>query len=60
MNLRNKTTLEFRTDFGSPLGVPNSQVSLYIITNKDIYLKPMLLFMGPKYIFCYIVNIAIS
>ncbi len=29
MNLRNKTTLEFRTVLGSPLGVPNSQVSLY-------------------------------
>ncbi len=29
MNLRNKTTLEFRTVFGSPLGVPNFQVSLY-------------------------------
>ncbi len=30
MNLRNKTTLEFRTVFGSPLSVPNSQVSLYL------------------------------
>ncbi len=30
MNLRNKTTLEFRTVFDSPLGVPNSQVSLYM------------------------------
>ncbi len=25
MDLRNKTTLEFRTAFESPLGVPNSQ-----------------------------------
>ena len=30
MDLRNKTTSEFRTVFGSPLGVPNSQVPLYI------------------------------
>ncbi len=30
MNLRNKSTSEFRTDFHSPLGVPNSQVALYI------------------------------
>ncbi len=30
MDLRNKTTPEFRTVFLSPLGVPNSQVSLYI------------------------------
>ncbi len=30
MDLRNKTTSEFRTVFGSPLGVPNSQVALYI------------------------------
>ncbi len=30
MNLRNKTTLEFRTVLGSPLGVPNSPVSLYL------------------------------
>ncbi len=29
MDLRNKTTSEFRTVFHSPLGVPNSQVSLY-------------------------------
>ncbi len=28
MDLRNKTTSEFRTVFHSPLGVPNSQVSL--------------------------------
>ncbi len=27
---KNKTTLEFRTVFGSPLGVPNCQVSLDI------------------------------
>ena len=29
MDLGNKTTSEFRTDFDSPLGVPNSEVSLY-------------------------------
>ena len=29
MDLRNKTTSEFRKDFHSPLGVPNSQLSLY-------------------------------
>ncbi len=29
MYLRNRTTLELRTVFRSPLGVPNSQVSLY-------------------------------
>ncbi len=29
MNLRNKTASEFRAVFDSPLGVPNSQVSLY-------------------------------
>ncbi len=28
MDLRNKTTSEFRTVFHSPLGVPNSQVPL--------------------------------
>ncbi len=32
MDLRNKTTSEFRTDLHSPLSVPNSQVSLYIVT----------------------------
>ncbi len=31
INLRNKTTSEFRTVFDSPLGVPNSQVPLYLI-----------------------------
>ncbi len=30
MDLRNKTTSEFRTGFHSALGVPISQVSLYI------------------------------
>ena len=29
MDMRNKTTSEFRTSFDSPLGVPNSQVPLY-------------------------------
>ena len=32
MDLRNKTTSEFRTVFHSPLGVPNSQVPLYMYT----------------------------
>ena len=32
MDLRNKTTSEFRTVFHSPLGVPNFQVSLYSIS----------------------------
>ncbi len=36
MDLRNKTTSEFRTVFGSPLGVPNSQVPLYI---NEFYLQ---------------------
>ncbi len=31
MDLRNKTTLEFRTVFHSPVGVPNSQVQLYMV-----------------------------
>ncbi len=31
MDLRNKTTSEIRTVFLSPLGVPNSQVALYIV-----------------------------
>ncbi len=35
MDLRNKTTSEFRTVFHSPLGVPNSQVSLYIVNELD-------------------------
>ncbi len=30
IDLRNKTTSEFRTVFHSPLGVPNSKVPLYI------------------------------
>ncbi len=30
MDLRNKTTSEFRAVFDSPLGIPNSQVSLYV------------------------------
>ncbi len=36
MDLRNKTTSEFRTVFGSPLGVPNSQVSLYLYNSYCI------------------------
>ncbi len=31
MDLGNKTTSEFRTVFDSPLGIPNSQVPLYIL-----------------------------
>ncbi len=31
IDLRNKTTPEFRTGFDSPLGVPNSQIPLYIL-----------------------------
>ncbi len=30
MDLRNKTTSELRTVFHSPLGVPNSQIPLYV------------------------------
>ena len=30
IDLRNKTTSKFRTFFHSPLGVPNSQVPLYL------------------------------
>ncbi len=30
IDIRNKTTSEFRTVFHSPLGVPNSQVPLYV------------------------------
>ncbi len=36
MDLRNKTTLEFRTGFDSPLDVPNSQVPLYIDKHHTI------------------------
>ncbi len=39
MDLRNKTTSEFRTVFLSPLGVPNSQVSLYLIKRCCLLLK---------------------
>ncbi len=35
MDLGNKTTAEFRTDFDSPLAVPNSQVKLYVIYNVE-------------------------
>ncbi len=31
MDLRNKTISEFRTVLDSPLGVPNSKVSLYLV-----------------------------
>ncbi len=36
MDLRNKTTSEFRTVLDSPFGVPNSQVSLYIVIGNGI------------------------
>ncbi len=57
MNLRNKTTLEFRTVFGSPLGDPNSQVSLYMYSHMyfHIYDIPLGFFLssfvnkGPLY-----------
>ncbi len=35
MDLRNKTTSEFRTVFGSPLGVPKFPVPLYKDPNAD-------------------------
>ncbi len=35
IDLRNKTTPEFRTVFHSPLGVPNSQVPLYFKSPKQ-------------------------
>ncbi len=34
MDLRKKTTSEFRTVLDTPLGVPNSQVSLYNIARE--------------------------
>ncbi len=36
MDLGNKTTSEIRTAFHRPLGVPNSQVSMYINTHVNI------------------------
>ncbi len=36
MDLGNKTTSEFRTVFHSPVGVPNSQVSLYMACRRII------------------------
>ena len=36
IDLRNKATSEFRTVFHSPLGVPNSQVSLYIVLDNEL------------------------
>ncbi len=64
MNLRNRTTLEFRTVLGSPLGVPNSQVSLYIrlILKQGLALKCSLkvhgnflclMFMDKIYMYMY-------
>ncbi len=41
MNLGNKATSELRTVFLSPLGVPNSQVPLYLV--KEPSWGPMLL-----------------
>ena len=37
MDLRNKTTSKFRTDFRSPLGVPNSQVSLHVWDQLEMW-----------------------
>ncbi len=37
MDLRNKTTSEFRAVFDSPLGVPNSQVPLYIVVGQQLH-----------------------
>ncbi len=44
MDLKNKTTSELRTAFHSPLGVPNSQVPLYVTfkhpcLSKDYFLR---------------------
>ncbi len=39
MELRNKTTSEFRTVFRSPLGVPNSQVPLYLQIKSIFHIK---------------------
>ncbi len=39
MDLRNKTTSEFRTVFHSPLGVPSSQVPLYLYNDVCTPLK---------------------
>ncbi len=49
MDLRNKTTSEFRTVLDSPLGFPNFQVPLYTVfvlsktsdeTNVDFIMRP--------------------
>ncbi len=37
MDLRNKTTSEFRTVIHIPVGVPNSQVSLYLKCISQVY-----------------------
>ncbi len=42
MDLRNNTTSEFRTVFDSPLGVPNSEVSLYIFLSQTILFTRLL------------------
>ena len=44
MDLRNKTTSEFRTVLDSPLGVPNSQVPLYC---QYVYIGIMSLTLQP-------------
>ena len=36
MDLRNKTTSEFSTVLDSPLGVPNSQVPLYVYSQITV------------------------
>ncbi len=40
MDLRNKTTSEFRTVFDSPLGVPNFQVPLYVPLPGALTIRP--------------------
>ncbi len=47
-NLRNKTTSEFRTVFHSPVGVPNSQVSLYLKTPHKHHIRTSY-WMTPSY-----------
>ncbi len=45
MDLRNQTTSEFSTVLDSPLGVPNSQVPLYVETGQAL-LEPVLAVNG--------------
>ncbi len=47
MDLRNKTTAEFRTVLDSPLGVPNSQVPLYFLFHAkgSLHLRIQMFFL---------------